>query len=416
MKARTASATSWTAIAESSRPAIRVTSRTPLSRISRRIGSGEAHRGPQAEVHQHHAERDRGEVREVVTSREKTIVATIAPGPASSGVPSGTRATFVPTAAVGSCSLPVSSSSATSRSSRPPAHCSGGQRDVQVAEDLLAEEREHRDHAERHRDRLPGRLAGGARRAAGGQGQEDRDGADRVHDHEEGHEDLGQQHAVDQRAHADHLGRAPTRARPRPRGQVEQPVELLRRGGVAAELVVDLAGAVVVAGAGGDEVEVAGDAPQPVAGRGVVVLVVDLDAGQARPRPARPASPRRVLPAGRPHGWAITLTPPASVDEARSSRASGRRTGWRTPAGRGQVAGERLGPVADDAEVDQGVGHVRAPGRDRVAGHAAHVVGVDRRRPSSRSRSIIAGQPGAAALEDRGRARRRAAGYDGSGR
>ena len=37
--ARTESAMSWTAIAESSRPAIRVTSRTPLSRISRRIGS-----------------------------------------------------------------------------------------------------------------------------------------------------------------------------------------------------------------------------------------------------------------------------------------------------------------------------------------------------------------------------------------
>ena len=56
MKARTASATSWTAIAESSRPAIRVTSRTPLSRISRRIGR-RAHRRPQAEVHEDHAER-----------------------------------------------------------------------------------------------------------------------------------------------------------------------------------------------------------------------------------------------------------------------------------------------------------------------------------------------------------------------
>ncbi len=51
------------------------------------------------------------------------IVATIAPGPASSGVPSGTNATllFARSAEVGSSVFPVSSCRETSRSSSPPA-------------------------------------------------------------------------------------------------------------------------------------------------------------------------------------------------------------------------------------------------------------------------------------------------------
>ena len=55
-----------------------------------------------------------------------TMVATIAPGPASSGVPSGTSATFTFSLATGSSIWPVRSSSATSRSSRPPAPWSAG--------------------------------------------------------------------------------------------------------------------------------------------------------------------------------------------------------------------------------------------------------------------------------------------------
>ena len=60
------------------------------------------------------------------TDCTNSMVATIAPGPASSGVPSGTSATLVPAVAVGSFSLSVSSSSATSSSSSPPAPCSAG--------------------------------------------------------------------------------------------------------------------------------------------------------------------------------------------------------------------------------------------------------------------------------------------------
>ena len=50
-----------------------------------------------------------------------SITATIAPGPASSGVPSGTSAMLTSWLALGSFSLPVSSSSATRSSSSPPA-------------------------------------------------------------------------------------------------------------------------------------------------------------------------------------------------------------------------------------------------------------------------------------------------------
>ena len=58
--------------------------------------------------------------------RTKTIVATIAPGPASSGVPSGTSATFTSRTSVGVSVRPVSNSSATRRSSKPPAPCRAG--------------------------------------------------------------------------------------------------------------------------------------------------------------------------------------------------------------------------------------------------------------------------------------------------
>ena len=54
------------------------------------------------------------------------IVATIAPGPAMSGVPSGTRATLTSWTGTALPSLPVSSSRATSRRSRPPAPWSAG--------------------------------------------------------------------------------------------------------------------------------------------------------------------------------------------------------------------------------------------------------------------------------------------------
>ena len=55
-----------------------------------------------------------------------TMVATIAPGPASRGVPSGTSATLTSRTSLGSSARSVSSSSATMSSSSPPAPCSAG--------------------------------------------------------------------------------------------------------------------------------------------------------------------------------------------------------------------------------------------------------------------------------------------------
>ena len=58
--------------------------------------------------------------------RTNRIVATIAPGPASNGVPSGTIATLTSSTSVGSSVFPVSSSSETTSSSRPPETCMAG--------------------------------------------------------------------------------------------------------------------------------------------------------------------------------------------------------------------------------------------------------------------------------------------------
>ena len=57
-----------------------------------------------------------------------TMVATIAPGPASRGVPRGTSAALVATESGSGCSsaLSVSSSSATSSNNSPPEICSAG--------------------------------------------------------------------------------------------------------------------------------------------------------------------------------------------------------------------------------------------------------------------------------------------------
>ena len=91
---------------------------TPANRMAtHRVTS--THANPTAtEIH---------EPREPSTRCTNSIEATIAPGPASSGVPSGTMATLtLPLGASGSSSLPVSSSIATSRSSSPPEPCSAG--------------------------------------------------------------------------------------------------------------------------------------------------------------------------------------------------------------------------------------------------------------------------------------------------
>ena len=86
--------------------------------------------------------------------------------------------------------------------------------------------------------------------------------------------------------------------------------------------------------------------------------------------------------AERPHGWAITLTPPASAT-TRSMPTSG--TAYRSAyAGRpaAQEPRERLVAVADHAERDQGVGHVRAAAGRGAGGDPAHV-GLGDARPRS---------------------------------
>jgi|HubBroStandDraft_1064217.scaffolds.fasta_scaffold21057_4 hypothetical protein len=116
-------ATSWIAIAASRRPEILVTSSTPLSVSSRWIARAKR-MASQIEIAT--AAMAPARANPSPTPRMRwtySIVATIAPGPASSGVPSGTKATFArsTSASEGSVAFPVSSSSATSSRSRPPA-------------------------------------------------------------------------------------------------------------------------------------------------------------------------------------------------------------------------------------------------------------------------------------------------------
>ena len=86
MNARTASATSCTAIADSSRPAIRVTSSTPDSRITRRIGSEKRIASHSETCTSTTPRATATKVATESTCSTNSIVATIAPGPAIIGV------------------------------------------------------------------------------------------------------------------------------------------------------------------------------------------------------------------------------------------------------------------------------------------------------------------------------------------
>jgi hypothetical protein len=83
------------------------------------------------------------------------------------------------------------------------------QRDVEVVEDLLAEDGERHDDADRDQHRLPRGARPVARRHARRQAQEDRHGAQRVHDDEQGHERLAEQPPVDDLVHAGMLSDDP---------------------------------------------------------------------------------------------------------------------------------------------------------------------------------------------------------------
>jgi hypothetical protein len=92
----TASATCWTAIAVSSRPEIRVSSSMPawpsshLQTPASRSVSHSTTKAPTSPSATPTPIRSAA----VLVSRMNTMIAAIAPGPASSGVPSGTKAMF----------------------------------------------------------------------------------------------------------------------------------------------------------------------------------------------------------------------------------------------------------------------------------------------------------------------------------
>ena len=157
-----------------------------------------------------------------------------------------------------------------------------------------------------------------------------------------------------------------SRARRGRAGQLEQPLQLLGRGGVAAQVVVDLAGAVVVARPGDDEPEVAGDRAQRVA-------VGGRRGPGGRPR-SRPARPRRRS---------------ASVDSS-SERAlvpAPRVRHDADPAGGGDDAeqsGQRRGVAVDVRRAPGGAGTARRPRRGRPRPRARP---ARRPRGGGRSRS-----------------------------
>ncbi len=89
------------------------------------------------------------------------MTAAMAPGPASSGVPSGTSATLTSSDAFGLAALPrpVSNCSATSSKSSPARTLQGRDADVQIVQDGLAADREHADHQQADQRRLQGGAA-----------------------------------------------------------------------------------------------------------------------------------------------------------------------------------------------------------------------------------------------------------------
>src|SRR5690606_6942128 len=82
--------------------------------------------------------------------------------------------------------------------------------DLQEAEDVLPEQREDEDDAERDGGGLPGSPASLRRRHPRGQAQEDRHGTERVHDDEQREERRRQQGQVDDAAHGRTTGSRPS--------------------------------------------------------------------------------------------------------------------------------------------------------------------------------------------------------------
>ena len=204
MKASTASATSWTAIAASSRPAIRVTRMVPESPEDAVDDVGEPHRQVEAHVHGDDAERDGHPVgdglvglldehhgRDDGTGAGQQRRAQRHQGDVDLPVPRRLRLLH----------LAGQQLHGDEQQEQPAGRLQRGQRDVHVVEQRLPEQGERDDHAERDEDGLPrgpvALLAGhGAREA-----EEDRDDPGRVHDHEQRDEDRREEVGVEHVAH-----------------------------------------------------------------------------------------------------------------------------------------------------------------------------------------------------------------------
>ena len=192
MNACTASATSCTAIALSRSPAIRVTSRIPDSRSSRQDRDRE--RSSRSRCTGDTADHTPPGRAPAKSSRSSTrfekppCVATIAPGPRKRGAcPAGpVRRWYRPRHRL------VAPAGEQLQRDKQQEQASGAlrrrQRDVQVVQDALPEEGEHEDHHQRDQHRLPRGPAYSCDARATCQRQEDRHGADRVHDREQRHE------------------------------------------------------------------------------------------------------------------------------------------------------------------------------------------------------------------------------------
>ena len=153
------------------------------------------------------------------------MVATIAPGPASSGVPSGTSATLlVPTCSSGLVGLAGEQLQRDQHEQQTTGALQRRQLDVQIVQQGLPGHREHHDHAQRQQHRLgagPDPLLG---RQRAGQRQEHRDHAGRVDDHQQGHEDLAEQLEIHLPQRKATVSPEPALRWPRPRSARTPPV------------------------------------------------------------------------------------------------------------------------------------------------------------------------------------------------
>jgi hypothetical protein len=191
MNSRTASATSWTAIAVSSKPEIRVTSSmpgwpstrltTPANRsVSHSTTSTTSERDPDPLgrrarlAHEHHDRRDRARPsQQRRTERHEGDVDL-----AVAGQPLDLAAKQV--------------KSDHQQQQQTPGGLQAREPDPQVKQYLLAEQGEDPDDQRGHQDRLPRCPMALARLVTISQRQEQRDGGDRVDDHDQSDETLDQ--------------------------------------------------------------------------------------------------------------------------------------------------------------------------------------------------------------------------------